>query len=249
MSRAHLVTGTDTGIGKTTVACGIAAAMQKRGIDIGVLKPVETGCQAAVDGSLIAADAVQLGYFAGVELPVDELCPYRLADPLAPSLAARRAGRSIELPALVELVNRFTSTVEVALVEGAGGLLVPLSGSSTFADLALACRLELLVVVGNRLGAVNHALLTVRWAQQLGLAVSGYVINTLQPTSDLAMQTNVALLAELLGPPLGVFPWVGPLACTLAERDRLADAAETGLDLDLLLSAAAPRRSPPDRRA
>jgi dethiobiotin synthetase len=238
MPHAYLVTGTDTGIGKTTVACGIAAAMRRRGVTVGVLKPVETGCTRAVDGTLLAADAMQLGYFAGLELPPDRLCPYRFADPLAPSIAAQRAGRFIDFAALIEVVDRFTDSADLTLIEGAGGLLVPLSGASTFADLALACRLELVVVVGNRLGAVNHALLTVRWAQHCGLAVSGYVINTLQPEPDLAMQTNTALLAELLGPALGVFPWVGPLACTATDRERLADATERSLDLNRLRPAA-----------
>ncbi|MGH7785463.1 MAG: dethiobiotin synthase [Candidatus Binatia bacterium] len=235
MPHAYLVTGTDTGIGKTTVACGIAAALRRRGLDVGVLKPVETGCSRTADGTLLAADATQLGYFAGLALPLDRLCPYRFSDPLAPSVAAQRAGRPIELAALIGLVDRFTPTAAVTLVEGAGGLLVPLCGSSTFADLALACRLELLVVVGNRLGAVNHALLTVRWAQRCGLTVAGYVINTLHPEPDLAMQTNTALLAELLGPALGTFPWVGAIACTPADRERLADAAERTLTLDRLL--------------
>jgi hypothetical protein len=96
----------------------------------------------------------------------------------------------------------------------------------------------LLVVGGNRLGCVNHASLTLRWARAVGLTVAGYVINTLQPEPDLAMQTNVELLHELLGPSLGVFPWVGETACTEADRQRLADVAEGSLRLNALLGTA-----------
>ena len=124
---------------------------------------------------------------------------------------------------------------ELALVEGAGGLLVPLTTASTFADLARACDLRVLVVVGNRLGAINHARLTLDWARAARLSVAGYVVNTLQPEIDLAAQTNVAVLRELCGPSLGVLPFLGPLKRTEPERDRLADAAEAALDLDALV--------------
>src|SRR6185295_14453348 len=114
------------------------------------------------------------------------------------------------------------ATCEVGLVEGAGGLLVPLAGRATFADLAALCGLRVLVVVGNRLGCVNHAALTIRWAETAGLDLAGYVINTLQPEPDLPMETNVALLHDTLGPSLGVFPWVGETVCSEADRERLA---------------------------
>lgn len=235
MARCHLITGTDTGIGKTTVASALAAALRRRGIDVGVMKPAETGCAPGTDGTLYAADAARLRWFAGQSTPLDIVCPFRLRDPLAPAVAARREGVALDLEDIAARVDCFAATCEVGLVEGAGGLLVPLAGAATFADLAARCRLPLLVVVGNRLGCVNHAALTVRWAQALGLTVTGYVINTLRPDPDLAMATNVELLHEILGPALGVFPWVGETACTEADRERLADVAERTLRVEALM--------------
>jgi dethiobiotin synthetase len=230
------ITGTDTGVGKTTVASAIAAALRRRGKDVGVLKPVETGCQVAADGRRVPADAEQLRWAAGRDdEDVDLVCPFRLRDPLAPSVAARREGIRLELPDLVDAVRRVAARHELVLVEGAGGLLVPINGTATFADLARACDLRLLVVVGNRLGAINHACLTIDWARGAGLVVAGYVINTLTADDDLAAHTNVATLRELLGPPLGVFPFVGPVTRAASDRERLADTAERSIALDGLV--------------
>jgi dethiobiotin synthetase len=235
VARSLLVTGTDTGIGKTTLASAIAAAIRRRGRDVGVIKPVETGCQPDLDGALIPADALQLRWAAGRDDPLDRVCPFRFRAPLAPSVAARREGVQLELAELAGLVRATMMACELALVEGAGGLLVPLTDSASFADLARACGLRLLVVVGNRLGAINHARLTLDWARTAGLEVAGYAVNTLAPESDLAAETNVAVLRELCGPSLGVFPFVGSIAQTESDRARLADAAERTIDLDALL--------------
>ncbi len=235
MTSCYLITGTDTGIGKTTVACGIAAALRHRGIDVGVMKPAETGCATDADGVPQPADAIQLRWFAGRDDPLHVVCPYPLREPLAPALAARRQDMVLELSRIAAQVSAFRSGCEVGIIEGAGGLLVPLAGAASFADLAAACDLPLLVVVGNRLGCVNHAALTLRVAAAAGLHVAGYVVNTLRPEPDLATETNVALLDEVLGPSLGVFPWVGEIACTAADRTRLAAIAEGSLRLDALL--------------
>jgi dethiobiotin synthetase len=230
----YLITGTDTGIGKTTVASVIAATLRRRRIDVGVIKPVETGCPPGPNGELIPTDALQLRWFAERTDAVETVCPVRLPEPLAPTVAARRAGVQLSLEALVAAIGAHRRSCDVQLVEGAGGLLVPVAGELSFADLAAACDLTLLVVVGNRLGCVNHAALTLHWARSRGLRVAGYIINTLQPELDLAMQTNAELLTELLGPPLGVLPWLGPVACTDAERARLAGLGARHLNLDAL---------------
>jgi len=238
MGRSLLITGTDTAIGKTTVGCAIAAALRRRRRDVAVIKPVETGCARADDGTLIAADALQLRWAAGRDSdPLEQVCLYRLAAPLAPSVAARREGVRIDVPAVVDAIRSRASGCELLLVEGAGGLLVPLTESATFADLARACDAPLLVVVGNRLGAINHARLTLDWARAAGLEVTGYVVNALRADADLAAQTNLDVLRELLGPPLGLLPFLGPLARSADDRERLADAAEAGIDLEALLAS------------
>lgn len=232
--RAFLVTGTDTGIGKTTVTCCMAAALAKRGLRVGVAKPFETGCERDVAGSLVPADAMRLRYFAGCTEPLDVVCPYRCAEPLAPSVALQRARRTADLIALRSAVEGIVARHDVTFVEGAGGLLVPVAGKTTFADLGRDWDLSVLIVVGNRLGALNHAQLTVRAAEASGLRVAGYVVNALSAASDVAAETNVATLTDLLGPPLGVVPWLGPVECSDSDRRRLAEAAEQAIDLAAL---------------
>ena len=200
------------------------------------MKPAETGCVSGPDGTPRAADAERLRWFAGRNDPLESICPFRLRDPLAPAVAARREGVDLDIEQIARLVTQFATTCEVGLIEGAGGLLVPLAGRATFADLAALCGLPVVVVVGNRLGCVNHAALTMRWAETAGLDLAGYVINTLQPEPDLAMETNVELLHDTLGPSLGVFPWVGETVCSEADRERLAEIAEQSLRLDELVS-------------
>ena len=241
--RSLLITGTDTGIGKTTVACGLAAALSTRGVRVGVLKPVETGCDVAADGSLKPLDALRLRYFSGSITPLETVCPYRFRTPLAPSLAAKRHGTEIDLATLAAAIRTLTANHDLTLVEGAGGLLVPLTASQTFADLARECQLPLLVVVGNRLGALNHAQLTIRWAQAAGLTVAGYIVNSLGPEETLATQTNVDTLTTLVGAPLGVLPWLGRIDCSDRDRRRLADATDRAIDLPALMSGSqlAPR--------
>jgi dethiobiotin synthetase len=236
VTRSLLITGTDTGIGKTTVTSAIAAALRRRGCNIGVMKPVETGCEPGADGSLLPADGVQLRWAADREAePLAAVCPYRFRAPLAPSVAARREGAPLDLAAVVGAVRGMMARYAPLLVEGAGGLLVPLTDSATFADLARTCDLRLLVVVGNRLGAINHARLTLDWARNGGLPVAGYVVNTLRPEADLAARTNIDTLRELLGPALGVMPFLPPLTRTPADRERLAEVAEANLNIARLL--------------
>ncbi len=237
MARSFLITGTDTGVGKTTVASAIAAALRRRGCNVGVIKPVETGCSADTTGALIPADAIRLRWAAERESEsLDTICPYRLRAPLAPAVAAAREGITLELGAIAEAVGRVARSSELTLVEGAGGIAVPLTAHATFADLARACDLPIMVVVGNRLGALNHARLTVEWARTAGVQVAGYVINTLSREADLACATNVDVLHDLLGLSLGVFPFVGDVSHSEAERHRLADLAEQSVNVDALLA-------------
>ncbi len=225
------ITGTDTGVGKTMVACGIAAALRKRGMHVGVLKPAETGCVPGPDGRLRPDDALRLAFFAGCAAPFDDVCPYALRDPLAPAVAAAREGVTIDIERIGQAYARIAAAHDLTLVEGAGGLLVPLTGRLTFADLALRLQLPLLVVVGNRLGAINHALLTVRHAETLGLRVAGYVLNALAAEGDLAAELNAAVLTEWLGEPLGEVPYLGSVSMTERDRLRLADEFERAVRL------------------
>jgi dethiobiotin synthetase len=234
---AFFVTGTDTGIGKTTVTLAIAAALRRRGRRVGVAKPFETGCHPDRDGTLIPADARLLKFFAECEEPLETICPIRCREPLAPAIALQREHVEIDLDRLERTVLGIVERHDVTFVEGAGGLLVPVTQGVTFADIAREWNLPLVIVVGNRLGALNHAQLTVRVARQAGLVIAGYVVNTLLPDGDVAMQTNIDALTELIGPSLGVLPYLDTIAMTPSDCTRLADAADqaisfASLDLD-----------------
>lgn len=235
-NRAYFVTGTDTGVGKTTVTCALAAALREWGLSVGVAKPVETGCLLGPDGNPVPADAELLRYFSGCKEPLSAICPYRAAEPLAPSVALRREARGVDLGALGAIISDIVSRHTVTFIEGAGGVLVPVSGTVTFADLALEWGLPLIVVVANRLGALNHAQLTIGWAKKAGLRVAGYIVNAVSRTNDLASRTNLETLAELLGPPLGVMPWLGPVRRSPEDRARLAGAARQHVDLLQLIA-------------
>jgi dethiobiotin synthetase len=240
---ALVVTGTDTGVGKTLVTAAVAAGLAARGMRIAVAKPVETGC-----GAGGPADARVLAAAAGAREPLDVVCRYRFPEPLAPVLAADRAGATVDVEALVTDLSARARTCDLLLVEGAGGLLVPLTRAASYADLAARLAAPLLLVVGSRLGAINHALLTLEVMARRRLASRGYVVSRLAPAGDAAVDSNTGLLAALTAVPCrGELPWLPEAAALLAAlaaggadapaaRARLAALAEERLDLDALVT-------------
>ena len=219
------ITGTDTGVGKTLVACGLAGLLRERGYRVGVMKPAETGCGER-DGKLFPEDAVKLKEASACDLPLETICPYRFREPLAPSVAAERAGRRIDIDFLVETYNQINSAHDITLVESAGGLMVPLLPSYTYADFARVLKLPTLVVAPNRLGAINHLLLTLEHANCKDLRVLGYVLDQIQCEASLAADTNRGAMAALTSVPclgdISYLPSMGSdslaLAGLFAER-------------------------------
>jgi len=217
------------------VSSAIAAALHRQGWKVGVLKPAETGCPDGPDGRLFPQDAAQLRYFSGCQVDLHVVCPVALKEPLAPLVAARREGRRIEIEELVRAHAAVAATHDITLVEGAGGLLVPIVPSVTFAELVSRLNARCLVVVGSKLGAINHALLTIRYAQSTGLPVLGYIVNFLAAEPDVAARTNVDVLTEWCGPPLGIIPHLGMVTLSEEWRQRLADVAAREVRLAELL--------------
>ena len=228
MSRGFFITGTDTGVGKTLVACGLAAAFRDAGFKVGVMKPAESGCRNE-KGRLVPQDATFLKAAAGSSQPIERICPYRLGVPVAPSVAAAHAGVQIRPDFLVRLYRDMSAVHDFMLVEGAGGLLVPLRPSYTYADLAREIGLPILVVVGNRLGAINHALLTLDHAACLNLKVSGYVLNDMEGERTPATDTNADTLAEMTR-----VPCVGRIPFLRASGPGTGAPQETRPDLGAL---------------
>ena len=231
MGKGIFITGTDTGVGKTLVACGLAALLRESGYKVGVMKPAETGCEER-DGKPFPQDAYLLKEVSGCSEPVEKICPYRLRDPLTPSMAAKREGVKIDISLLGKIYSEISSNHDITLVEGAGGLLAPILPSFTYAGLARLLKLPLLVVAANRLGVINHLLLTLEHASCRGLRVLGYVFNRLDAQPSLAADTNrEALLSLTAVPYLGEIPYIEDLE---AKRPSLADLFEERLDLRLL---------------
>jgi len=223
MSRGFFITGTDTDVGKTVVACGLAAAFKQSGFNVGVMKPAESGCH-NVQGHLVPLDATNLKRAAGSDQPIDRICPYRLGVAAAPSVAATKSGVRIRPELLVRLCQDMGQAHDLMLVEGAGGLMVPLVSTYTYADLARELGLGVIVVVGNRLGAINHALLTMEHASCLSLNVVGYILNELQSERTPATTTNAETLEELTRVQcLGKIPFLRP------DKDGAAPERRTDL--------------------
>ena len=229
------ITGTDTGIGKTLVGCGIAAALTAQGKKVGVLKPAETGCQTQ-QGELYPDDAVRLAKFAKTTLPLDTICPYRFPLPVAPSVAAKDAGIHIQPDRITDSYRRITSQHDTTIVEGAGGLLVPLLDRYSFADLAHDLNIPILVVIGSKLGALNHALLTFDCIRTRRLQLAGYILNHPFDASDAAIRTNVATLAGLTDAfCLGVIPHVPALVDAFENQEAIANLFADKVDLSRLV--------------
>ncbi len=206
MKQGLFITGTDTGVGKTLVAAALASFLKKEGVDVGVMRPVESGCRRQ-EGRLVPQDALFLREAAGCADNLDLINPYRLEAPLAPSLAAEREGVEIDLGKLIECFQAIKEKHDFILVEGAGGLLVPLREGYFISDLAQVFQLPLLIVAASRLGVINHTLLTVRYAQSLTIKVAGVILNNPEE-EDSASGSNSSLLQQLLDVPLlGVIPF------------------------------------------
>jgi dethiobiotin synthetase len=220
------VTGTDTGCGKTTVACALARVAARDGLRVRVVKPVETGCEA--EGSqLTPLDALALARAAGDPRALDEICPYRFRLPAAPQVAARAEGVEIEMGRIEKLVGMAGAEADLVVVEGAGGLLVPVIPGLDMGDLAGRLGLPLLVVARARLGTINHTRLTLEAAKVRGLRVVGLAVSHTEPDLSPADRANLDLLLQEVPVPV------------LGELAYGGDAIRPPLDLAGFLSALA----------
>ncbi|MGD9635859.1 MAG: dethiobiotin synthase [Pirellulales bacterium] len=185
MSRGLFITGTGTGVGKTYVAALIAKSLVAAGKKVGVYKPVASGCELR-DGKLVSADAVALWDAAGRPGTIEQVCPQLFAAPLAPHLAARAEGKRVDAALLRSGLDFWRQNCDIVLVEGAGGLMSPLSDDDYNADLAEEFGLPLVVVAANVLGTINATLQTLIVADTFrdGLNVAGIILNSPQPPSD-----------------------------------------------------------------
>jgi dethiobiotin synthetase len=210
MARGFFITGTDTGIGKTTVALGLMAALQQKGLTVAAMKPVSAGCEQTNHG-LRHDDAVRLSQQASLALPYDTVNPYAFAEPIAPHIAAQHSGIGMNIDSVTQAYHRIAAQVDVVIVEGAGGWLVPFNDQHTMADVAVALGLPVINVVGMRLGCLNHALLTAQNIQAHALKPIAWVANTLPRQMPFQQENLHALKQRLPGSLLGNIPFLQPV--------------------------------------
>lgn len=205
--KAWFVTGTDTGVGKTRVSAALLRALSAQGLRAVGMKPVAAGGERYADGRWTNEDSLALRAAANVSVPAELDNPYLLPDPVSPHIAARNAGMTIELPLIVERFQQLQRGADAVVVEGAGGWEVPLNERESIADLAVALRLPVILVVGLRLGCLNHALLTQRAITARGLRIAGWVANQVDPQMREPAANLETLRAKIDAPLLASWPW------------------------------------------
>ncbi|EJN37503.1 dethiobiotin synthase [Pseudomonas sp. NPDC089395] len=225
MSQAYFIAGTDTDVGKTTIAAGLLHAARLQGLSTLGAKPVASGCTVTAKG-LRNADAQALIDESTLKLEYEAVNPFAFEPGIAPHVAAREAGVVLEVPALLNAMRYVLDQgADFTLVEGAGGWRVPLSNHANLSDLAIALKLPVILVVGVRLGCINHALLSAEAIARDGLQLAGWVANIIEPRTS-RLEENLASLAERLPAPcLGRVPRL---------KVATADAVAEHLQLDLL---------------
>ncbi|MBJ7475278.1 MAG: dethiobiotin synthase [Betaproteobacteria bacterium] len=238
--RGYFVTGTDTGVGKTLVSAAMILKLQELGLKTCGFKPVVAGMSFR-NGQPFSDDLETLllsSHHSSPHLTADQICPYHLIDPAAPHLVAKKTHIELDLEKIQAAYQILRSNHQAIIVEGAGGFLVPLSDTTSIADFANLIQLPIILVVGIKLGCINHALLTVEAIQKRGLNLAGWVSNQIEPSSEY-LRMNIDYLSKILvndyqTPIIGNIPYMGHLMHnTYSVRDL--NFASTYLDASLLI--------------
>ncbi len=240
MNPGILVTGTDTGVGKTAVACGVLATLHAQGIPLQPFKPVESGHDGTNEWP---SDGAALHAASGLNLPREAVVPIVYQEPLAPNVAARRSNHSIDLNLLDNAFREATKRGPV-LVEGAGGITVHLTDTFTVADLARRWNLPILIVARAGLGTLNHTLLTILHAHNMGLEVVGVILNGAPTNPDIATATNQDEMTRILAPHgvpvLGTIPHMESVDVAAGAWHDMAKATATHINLAPILARLTP---------
>lgn len=216
MKPAYFLTGTDTDIGKTFVTCALLHRARQDGLCAVGLKPVAAGTDSGGNNH----DVVQIRAASSLQLPADIVNPYCFAPAIAPHIAAAEAGVDIDFKRIDQTVRSARQQADLVIVEGAGGFCVPFGVDRNGADLAAQLKLPVILVVGMRLGCLNHALLTAEAIAARGLLIAGWVANCLATEMDRFSENLATLDEQLLAPRLGVLPY-DPVGGSIAAAARL----------------------------
>ncbi|MDY7082354.1 MAG: dethiobiotin synthase [Halobacteria archaeon] len=229
------VAGTDTEIGKTAVAGGLAGTLKRRGVDVGAVKPVQTGCFDE-DSEKIEPDARFLRRAVGLENG-SEVCPFSLDPPLAPRVAAEIEDEILEYDDVLSAVERICANYAFTVVEGIGGVRVPLAGDREVIDLMCDLGLPVLLVARPNLGTLNHTALTIEAVERRGLDVVGIIMNKYPDEPGTAERTNPRVIEEMTGVEVvGRIPDVG-VDTESGDTGEIVDAFEENVDVDTVLSS------------
>ncbi|OGG52131.1 MAG: dethiobiotin synthase [Candidatus Handelsmanbacteria bacterium RIFCSPLOWO2_12_FULL_64_10] len=233
--RGVFVTGTDTGVGKTVIAAGIAAGLRARGIGVGVMKPIATGIGSSIRFG--RGDADLLRRASGSDDDLGLINPVCLRRPLSPNVAAQIEGVWIDVAGIEQAAHKLSQRHDLLIVEGAGGLLVPIRDDFFMADLALKLDLPLLIVARRGLGTINHTLMTMECAKTRGIGMAGVVYNDAVRTEEgIAERTNPEVIERLSGAPcLGVVPFSEGLDLAQAGPEDFIRRVAGHINLDRLM--------------
>ena len=236
MEKGYFITGTDTGVGKTLVAGGLAALYKNKGLNVGVMKPVATGCK-RVNNTLVSDDAVFLKLSAEVEDEYELINPVSLEQPLAPTVAAQLSNTKIDTDKINTAYDTLCERHEYMIVEGIGGLLVPIDEYYFVVDMAEEMELPLIVVCRPTLGTINHTLLTVSYARQHGLEVKGIIVNESTENCDAVVKnTNTEEIKRLTDLPIiGTIPFHKKLDTEDYNKELLVKIFRDNIDKDIII--------------
>lgn len=236
MTNVIFVTGTDTGVGKTVISSAISAFFSlRKNMNVGVMKPFESGLSKQ-DKDLLPWDAICLREASGSNDDLDIISPYTFESPVAPEVAAMLENVNIDISIIDKIFQRLKKSHDLVVIEGAGGVLVPIKENFFFADLIQKWNAPTLIVSRLGLGTINHTLLTNHLLKERGVKVLGVILNNTDGLGDLPAQTNPDILKKYLDTPiLGVFPHVKDLLKGNVDRERLADMFAKNINTDKLL--------------
>ncbi len=198
MEKGIFVTGSDTGVGKTVIAGAIAASIKAQGMSVGIMKPVASGAK-EIDGRLVSDDVVYLKKIIDSEDDDDLVSPIRLKQPIAPTIAAAKSCVQIDMDKVWKAYEELTNRHDFVVVEGIGGLMVPVDDTLFVADIACKMDLPLVIVSRDYLGTINHTLLTVEYARSRNLRIKGIIINMLKGDDDVVREIEKHSSAPVLG--------------------------------------------------
>lgn len=218
MKNTYFVTGTDTGVGKTLVTAALLHLADKQGLKAFGLKPVAAGCESTPQGPR-NEDALLLQAHSNVQMPYEQINPIALGAAKAPHIAAVEEGRRLSLDRLVGLCRgSLMQPADLRLIEGAGGWRVPLNDRENLSGLAIQLQTPVILVIGLRLGCLNHALLTAEAIQRDGLALAGWIVSEVDPDMDSKAENIATLKTQLPAPCLGVIPALAPVSVEKAAE-------------------------------